>query len=158
MITKKFNISIDVFTKVLTFSIFILCFFVVVNFLIDYNFIPAILVSLLIGVALYFFPIYYSITDKNIVIKRLFSKRKIPLKEIYHINSVKNTVPFSYSTKGVFGYLGKTMDGTISYSTNLKKNVLIKTNNDEKFIISPKNIEKFINEINKRKNYDEKSY
>ncbi|ATA89040.1 hypothetical protein CGC58_04510 [Capnocytophaga stomatis] len=95
------------------------------------------------------FPVFYVVTEQEIVIKRLFSKKIIKISNIKNLYKIKNTVSYTFSTKGFFGYLGKTMDGATSYSTSLKHNLLIETTDNEKIIVSPSNIELFENEVKK---------
>lgn len=96
------------------------------------------------------FPVFYVVTEQEIVIKRLFSKKIIKISNIKNLYKIKNTVSYTFSTKGFFGYLGKTMDGATSYSTSLKHNLLIETTDNEKIIVSPSNIELFGNEVKKK--------
>ncbi|MDO4782346.1 MAG: PH domain-containing protein [Capnocytophaga felis] len=95
------------------------------------------------------FPVFYVVTEQEIVIKRLFSKKIIKISNIKNLYKIKNMVSYTFSTKGFFGYLGKTMDGATSYSTSLKHNLLIETTDNEKIIVSPSNIELFENEVKK---------
>lgn len=154
MSPKKFLISFDINALVITISVLVVLLTVIIGLIINFkliNLLPILIICISIFLALYFFPIQFEIENNRIVIKSVFSKRTIDIDSITDITFIKNTVSFTYSSKGVFGYLGKTMDGTISYSTNLKKNILIKTFDKANFIISPKNTQDFINEIHKMK-------
>lgn len=92
-------------------------------------------------------PISYRITKEEIIIKKIFSEKIIKIDKIMSVSKAQSTIAFTFSSQGVFGYLGKTMDGTISYSTSLKENLLIKTTDNHKFMISPSEIDIFENQI-----------
>ncbi len=99
---------------------------------------------------LYSFPVAYILTKNKLVIKKILSKKTIELHTINTVTKISQSISFTYSTKGFFGYLGKTMDGSTSYSTSLKNNLLIKTNDNKKIIISPTKMNLFQNELRKR--------
>ena len=104
-------------------------------------------VALLILLALLQAPLSYKLTPEGLYINFLIKKQFIPYNDIEEVKKAKpHKGSFIYSTQGVFGYLGKTQDGTISFSTHLKNNILIKTKN-KNYLISPKNINYFYDKI-----------
>lgn len=109
-------------------------------------------IILLTGIfaVLHSFPVAYILTKNELIIKKILSKKAIELHTINTVTKINHSISFTYSTKGFFGYLGKTMDGSNSYSTSLKNNLLIKTNDKKKIIISPTKMNIFQDELRKR--------
>lgn len=106
-----------------------------------------VVLSITFFVLIFQVPISFRITKEEIIIKRIFNKKIIKIDKIISVSKAQNTVAFTFSSQGVFGYLGKTMDGAISYSTSLKENLLIKTIDNQSFMISPSEIDIFENQI-----------
>lgn len=144
---QKFSIQIDFYSKIITT---VVSFFLIMGIFAS-NFNPIVIAAILFAVilALSFFPLKYELTPKEIIIKKAFFSDKIPLEDIISITPVGNITSYTFSSKGFLGYLGKTMDGTTSYSTDLKNNLLIICKNDRKILISPREIESFVATIEK---------
>lgn len=106
-----------------------------------------VVLSITFFVLIFQVPISFRITKEEIIIKRIFNKKIIKINKIASISKVQNTIAFTFCSQGLFGYLGKTMDGTISFSTNMKHNLLIKTIDNQSFMISPSEIDIFENQI-----------
>src|SRR5690554_3003406 len=139
---KKYPPHIDFLSKFITIVILVVMVMIIKTFLTDITLIKIVGLAILIlsfFIVLSFFPIYYIINNDELVIKRIIADKTITIKSMTNVSKLNTVVSFTYSTKGFLGYLGKTMDGTISCSTSLKNNILIKTDMDLNIIISPKN-------------------
>lgn len=107
-----------------------------------------------IGLAFFYFPIGFIITEENLIIKHLFSQRKIPLSNIEKVGATKSRFSFyspssmnAFNTHGFFGYLGKTPDENISYATAMSGNTWIILKNNKRILISLKNEKRFSRDL-----------
>ena len=91
-------------------------------------------------------PIYYYFENNSLVIKKILWKEKISSPTVSKVNV---TQPFILSSMGFFGYIGYTSDGCQSLTANLKETLLIKGQLNKKILISPKEINSFINNLKK---------
>lgn len=149
----KYTPKFDMVSRVLTCVVLAIIFAVGLQFVSvlsqKHIFILATL-AIVVLVFINLFPIKYVLTEDELVIKKLFTKRVLRVRNITDLSRIEGPVSFTYSSKGFFGYLGKTMDGATSYSTSLKDNILIKTSKGVQIIISPKDILDFENELRSR--------
>ena len=99
-------------------------------------------------------PKNYSITEENLIVNRLFSKKEIKLSSIQKIQELNNNeLKWSIRTFGVgglFGYFGKFWVSKLGsmtwYATKRNNAVLIETGT-KKIIVTPDEQEKFISEL-----------
>lgn len=150
---NKFFTKFDLYSILITCIIFTIAFISALNLLSDITLIKMIFLSILVMAIIFAFnsfPVYYKINERELVIKKIFSKKIIEYDSINSIAYSKNIIPLTTGTKGFLGYLGNTMSNVISFSTNQKENLLIKTKNEVRFLISPSNIDEFKKKVEKR--------
>lgn len=90
-------------------------------------------------------PIYYYMDNDQLIIRKMFWNINIDSPAAV---KVRVTQPFVIYSMGFMGYIGYTSDGCYSLTANLKKSLLIKGKSGKNFIISPRNSEIFINNLN----------
>lgn len=92
------------------------------------------------------------ITDTNLILKKNLSKVVIDFEDIESVVKLKYAdIPMVIGSKGVFGFLGKTMDGSTSYVKNRKKMVHIITA-DKKYLISCDERDAFVEKLKQKTN------
>jgi len=117
------------------------------------------LILFIIGVPFYFFTqriIEIQIVEnKGLILKKLFNNFSIPFTEIKSVKKVIHTsVPMTYGSKGVFGFIGTTMD---NYSANVSdtSNMFAIETVEQKFLLSCENSNELVKllkaETNKQK-------
>lgn len=158
----KFNASLDKLAKAVTFIITIIFVSIIIGqlvFIID-SVQSISLFSILILVIIYLIvflyrPIYYSTTDKLVVIHRPISDIKINLIDIKSVELLdKERLKWTIRTFGVggfFGYWGKFTNSKIGvmtwYATKRENAVLITTFSNKKILLTPDNPELFVSVI-----------
>lgn len=158
----KFNASLDKLAKVVTFIITIIFVSIIIGqlvFIID-SIQSISLFSILILVIIYLIvflyrPIYYTTTDKLVVIHRPISDIKINLIDIKSVELLdKERLKWTIRTFGVggfFGYWGKFTNSKIGvmtwYATKRENAVLITTFSNKKILLTPDNPELFVSVI-----------
>lgn len=86
-------------------------------------------------------PMYYYFENKHLIIRKPFKKIIIlPT----HIKKVQTIPPFRYGVLGFLGFIGKTSDGCISLTSNPQNTLLIEAKCGRKYLISPQNIDDFL--------------
>lgn len=92
------------------------------------------------------------ITDTHLILKKNLSKVVIDFEDIESVVKLKYAdIPMVIGSKGVFGFLGKTMDGSTSYVKNRKKMVHIITA-DKKYLISCDERDAFVEKLKQKTN------
>lgn len=92
------------------------------------------------------------ITDTHLILKKNLSKVVIDFEDIESVVKLKYAdIPMVIGSKGVFGLLGKTMDGSTSYVKNRKKMVHIITA-DKKYLISCDERDAFVEKLKQKTN------
>ncbi len=92
------------------------------------------------------------ITDTNLILKKNLSKVVIDFEDIESVVKLKYAdISMVIGSKGVFGFLGKTMDGSTSYVKNRKKMVHIITA-DKKYLISCDERDAFVEKLKQKTN------
>lgn len=117
----------------------------------NYGLIGGIVLSLLIiGTLIYF---YANSLDKIILEKEIVVLKKnigriiIPISEIKDIQKLEySSMTMTYGSLGVFGFIGSTMENSISFVKD-RKNMLKIVTVDKKYILSSDNSTELINEI-----------
>lgn len=87
------------------------------------------------------------IIDKRVILKKKLSKIEIEFSEIISIKTIQYcALPMTVGSKGVFGFIGSTMDGSISFvkDRNQMVKLITKSNN---YILSCDNPKDFVNTI-----------
>ena len=81
-------------------------------------------------------PIYITLTTNELIIRRLFNKIKIPIAEIKALKRMEySNLTMTFGSKGYFGFIGRTMDGKMSYVKDRKCIINIDTEK-ESYLIS----------------------
>lgn len=92
------------------------------------------------------------ITDTHLILKKNLSKVVIDFEDIESVVKLEYAdIPMVIGSKGVFGFLGKTMDGSTSYVKNRKKMVHIITA-DKKYLISCDERDAFVEKLKQKTN------
>lgn len=137
------------YTKIGTYSRLVTLFLILFLILLIYNadssarLILLIILGLSILYVFYFFPLKFKIDSQKLTIYTLFRTINIYKTDIVIVKNVEITNSFTIGTKGFFGFLGNTMGGITSYSTNLKNNIYIEYGKSKKVQISPGKYELF---------------
>jgi len=116
-----------------------------------YGKISGIIISLIIlSTLIYFFANSLKeiiIGEKNLTLEKNIGKIEIPFSDIIKIEKLDfSNLSMTYGSKGVFGYIGNTMDDSISM-VNDRKNMLRIITNEKKYTFSSDNREELISEI-----------
>lgn len=89
------------------------------------------------------------IKNKKIVLKNLIGSQSIPIRDIKSIKKVRySSVPMTYGSKGIFGFIGTTMDNHVSNVSNMSEMFSIETKN-RKFLLSCQNSDELVSIIRK---------
>ncbi|WP_145758394.1 PH domain-containing protein [Sediminicola sp. YIK13] len=142
------------FVKIITLIAMILMSFVALTLLItnkNYGLLGGTVLSLLtIGTILYFFAnsLNRVILEKDkVILKKTFGQIAIPFSEIKEIKKLEySNLTMTYGSRGVFGFIGNTMDDSISFVKDRKQMFQIITDN-KKYVLSSENSTELINEI-----------
>ncbi|MEK6495479.1 PH domain-containing protein [Myroides odoratimimus] len=124
--------------------------FILINVLIlvYVNLAIGVILTVILIISSIYHPIYFVLDNDRFIIKYIFYKRIILLNNLTAYYVINNSnISMTYSTKGVFGYLGKYMDDTISISTSYTDNIALETNL-KKIIISPIDSKYLIQSLN----------
>lgn len=109
--------------------------------------------AIVLSTAFYFYSqslIRIQISEKKLILKKNMGKIQIDFEDIQKVIKLKYAdIPMNIGSKGFFGFIGKTMDGSRSFVKNRKQMVQIITT-DEKYLISCDNRDEFFLEINKK--------
>jgi hypothetical protein len=159
----KFTASLDKLAKIITISSILIFIFTIAfpYFLqspsemgIEAILIPVFL--LIIFFALFIFrPISYSITDQEVIIHRTWKDVKINRKDIQNVeklgeNVAQNTLR-TFGVGGAWGYFGKFSHSSYGnmtwYVTRRDKLVLLKVSESKKIVLSPDELELFVQEL-----------
>jgi len=90
------------------------------------------------------------ITDTQLILKKNLGKIIIDFEDIDSVVKLKYAdIPMVIGSKGVFGFLGKTMDGSISYVKNRKNMVHIITA-DKKYLVSCDARDEFVQKLREK--------
>jgi len=140
---KLITIGIVIAMGIVVFSIYILNR--------KYGTISGIFISLIIvSTLIYFFANSLKeivIGEKNLTLKKGIGKIVIPLPDIIKIEKLDfSNISMTYGSKGVFGYIGNTMDDSIIMVKDRKNMVRIITR-DKKYTISSDRPKDLINDM-----------
>lgn len=116
-----------------------------------YGLIGGIILSLLIfGLVIYFYvnSLNKIIVEKDfILLKKNIGQIKIPMSDIFEVSRLGySNLTMTYGSKGVFGYIGNTMDNSISFVKDRKNMIWIKTKN-KKYILSSDKSDELVREL-----------
>jgi hypothetical protein len=121
---------------------------------------PIVLIIILFltyGISYGFSPKSYEINDNDLVINRLFKNVIIHRSQILNVSKLENK-KLSWSIRtfasgGLFGYFGifwnKEFGNMTWYATKKDKAIMLITSNSKKIILTPDDIDQFINEFYK---------
>lgn len=129
---KKIKSTKSIYVKLLTMMYIIIHPIVFFGILNKYGFIEAVtLISIMLIVFIYLYSIslnYIIKTEKELILKKGFSKIVIPYKKIKEIKSLRgDVIKITFGSKGVFGFNGIAMESENCLINDLNKIVLIKT-------------------------------
>lgn len=144
----------SVFVKIATISTLIILILVALTLMTtanNYGVIGGTVLSILIiGTVIYF---YSNSLDKIIlskdalVLKKNFGQIIIPKNDIIDIKKLEfSNLPMTYGSQGIFGFLGNTMDDSVSLVKDRRNMIRITTKNN-KYIVSAKESDKLVSEI-----------
>lgn len=109
-----------------------------------------ILITLLFGTLIYFYAnsLDKIILEKNmIILKKNIGQINIPKSDILEVNRLNfSNLTMTVGSKGVFGFIGNTMDDSVSFVKDRKKMLRITTRN-KKYILSSENADELVSEI-----------
>ena len=109
-----------------------------------------ILIALILGSLIYFYSnsLDKIILEKNmIILKKSFGQINIPKSDILEVKKLNfSNLTMTVGSKGVFGFIGTTMDDSISFVKD-RKNMLRITTQNKKYIVSSENADELVSEI-----------
>lgn len=144
----------SVFVKIATISTLIILILVALTLMTtanNYGVIGGTVLSILIiGTVIYF---YSNSLDKIIlnkaalILKKNFGQIVIPRNDIIDIQKLEfSNLPMTYGSQGIFGFLGNTMDDSVSLVKDRRNMIRITTKNN-KYIVSAEESDKLVSEI-----------
>lgn len=144
----------SVFVKIATISTLIILILVALTLMTtanNYGVIGGTVLSILIiGTVIYF---YSNSLDKIIlnkdalILKKNFGQIIIPKNDIIDIQKLEfSNLPMTYGSQGIFGFLGNTMDDSVSLVKD-RKNMIRITTKYNKYIVSAEESDKLVSEI-----------
>ena len=108
------------------------------------------LIVLILGTLLYFYSNSLNkiiIEENAIILKKNIGQIIIPKSDILEVNRLSfSNLTMTFGSKGVFGFIGNTMDGSASFVKDRKKMLRITTQN-KKYILSSENADELVSEI-----------
>ena len=151
---KNYNSKSSFSVKLITIGIVIVMGIVVFSTLTlneKYGRIGGIIISLLIlSTLIYFYANSLKkilIGEKYLTLEKNIGKIEIPFSDIIKIEKLDfSNLSMTYGSKGVFGYIGNTMDDSISM-VNDRKNMVRIITNDKKYTISSERPQDLIKDI-----------
>jgi hypothetical protein len=151
---KSYDSKSSISVKLITIGIVIamgLVLFIIFTLKATYSTISGILISLIIlSTLIYFFANSLNkivIEEKKLTLKKNIGKIEIPVSDIIKMEKLPfSNLSMTYGSNGIFGYIGNTMDDSISIVKN-KKNMVKIITKDKKYIISCYRPKELINEI-----------
>ncbi len=109
-----------------------------------------ILCILLIGTMIYFYAISLDkiiLESEMIILKKNIGQINIPKSDIMEVSKLGfSNLTMTYGSKGVFGFIGNTMDNSVSLVKDRKSMIQIKTK-DKNFILSSEKPDKLVKDI-----------
>lgn len=112
-----------------------------------------IFLAIVLSTAFYFYSqslIRIQITDKILILKKNLGSIPIDFSDIKKVVKLKYAdIPMTIGSKGFFGFIGRTMDGSRSFVKNRKQMVQIITSTNN-YLVSCDNRDDFVREINKK--------
>lgn len=109
-----------------------------------------VLIALILGTLIYFYSnsLNKILLEKDaIILKKNIGQIHIPKSSIVEISRLCfSNLTMTYGSKGFFGFIGKTMDGSSSYVKDRKEMIQITTTN-KKYIVSSENADEIVREI-----------
>jgi len=162
IIIYKSKAKYDILTKVITYTGIILTL-IIPNTWITYLAIESnifsiiiflnILIVSILTIPYLFSPLEYIITTKGILIKRVLKSFLIPyenIEKMYNVSWTWKRIRL-FGSGGIYGFYGlfkiHNLGNVWMYVTDRKKTILIKLKDGNKYMISPDDPVKFINEI-----------
>lgn len=144
----------SVFVKIATISTLIILILVALTLMTtanNYGVIGGTVLSILIiGTVIYF---YSNSLDKIIlnkdalILKKNFGQITIPKNDIIDIQKLEfSNLPMTYGSQWIFGFIGNTMDDSVSLVKDRKNMIRITTKNN-KYIVSAEESDKLVSEI-----------
>lgn len=116
-----------------------------------------ILSILIIGTAIYFYANSLEqiiITKNELILKKKSGKIIILKSDIIEVHKLGcSNLTMTYGSKGVFGFIGNTMDDSVSFVKD-RKNMLRITTKTKKYLISSERSDELVNEIKTRYNIE----
>ncbi|HLS11944.1 MAG TPA: PH domain-containing protein [Flavobacteriaceae bacterium] len=151
---KSYLSKSSVFVKIATSSsllIMVMILFSLITIGRKFSLIGAIiLIALILGTLIYFYSnsLNKILLEKDaIILKKNIGQIHIPKSSILEVSRLCfSNLTMTYGSKGFFGFIGKTMDGSSSFVKDRKKMIRITTTN-KKYIVSSENADELIREI-----------
>lgn len=142
------------YVKIVTIVTVILIILIIVTLIMTGNFyglIGGMILSFsLMGAMIYFY--FHSLNrvivkEQMVVLKKNLGKIEIPFSDILEVKRLKNSaLTMTTGSLGFFGFVGNTMDNSISFVKD-KKNMLQILTKDKKYILSSERPDELIQEI-----------
>ena len=105
----------------------------------------SLLIAIILGaIVLTFFFYFFSnslkevtVENKTLILKKNIGKIEIDFSEIKSIKTLQlSAITMTTGSKGFFGFIGTTMDGSVSFVKNRSQMVLLTTTSNKKYIFS----------------------
>ncbi|HLW33034.1 MAG TPA: PH domain-containing protein [Aequorivita sp.] len=140
---KTFPCSSSTSVKIITIGVIIGLLLLVISIVfIRKDFGPllgSILTIIIFGLVFYFYANSLKsivLTDKNLILQKHLGKIEIEFSQIEWVKNMQySALPMTVGSKGVFGFIGSTVDGATSFVKDQKNMVQIKTLH-KKYLIS----------------------
>lgn len=154
---KTYTCSSSKLVKIITTTSFVL--FVLLAFILIFapgNLSSAsggIFLAVILSTVFYFYTqslIRIRLDEKFLVLKKNLGSIKLPYEEIDKVVKLKYAdIPMTIGSKGFFGFIGQTMDGSRSFVKDRKQMIQI-ISEEKKYLISCDQRDDFLQEIGKR--------
>lgn len=150
---KTFSSKSSTSVKIITIGIIAALLLLVISIIfIRKDFDPltgSILGVIIFGVVFYFYGNSLKrivITDKSIILEKVLRKIEIEFSQIESVKKMKySAIPMTVGSKGFFGFIGSTMDDSISFVKDRNKMILLTTTSNRKYLFSCDNSEEVVN-------------
>ncbi|QAA82085.1 hypothetical protein EI546_10290 [Aequorivita sp. H23M31] len=154
---KVYRSKSSLFVKIATSGALVLVIMIAVILVMtndDYGIIGGLIVgAIILGTLIYFYAnsLNKIIVDKDsILLKKNIGQISIPKSEIVEVNKFGySNLSMTYGSKGVFGFIGNTMDDSISLVKD-RNNMIGITTQSKKYIFSTEKSDELVREIRPR--------